>query len=125
MTKEEKPVVPSNPVVHIATVQYSDPPLPDSTNKQMLIQQFYAQLEQMKAVFSAELNPKLTTNTFTFDKGEVQQICTSEGLKEKPIPVRQTSAIESSTTKKPAAVAAAAVVNQVKMNLNCLSFSDE
>ena len=104
MKSEETPPVPPAPIAHIATVQYTDPPLPDPNSKQLLIQQFYAQLEQMKAVFSAELNPKLTTNTLTFDDGQVQQTSTSEGLKEKPIPVRPAPVAETATAKKSAQV---------------------
>lgn len=71
----------------------------------MLIQQFYAQLEQMKAVFSTDLNPKkLTTNTLTFDNGQVQQTIDSHALKEKP-PIARPPPISDGSVKKKALVA--------------------
>lgn len=55
------------------------------TNKQLLIQQFYAQLEQMKTVFKMDAQPQLTTNTLVIDKGQVEQVTTANPLKEKTV----------------------------------------
>lgn len=80
-----------NPPVHIATVHYGEEPTPETTSKQVLIQQFYAQLEKMKAAFAtAEPAHQMTTNTLTFDDGQVRQISASNQLKEKASVIRPT-----------------------------------
>jgi hypothetical protein len=89
------------PAVHIATVYYGEPEPPDATNKQALIQQFYTQLEKMKATFNTEQPHQLTTNTLTFDNGQVRQTSATNQLKEKTIITRESSATVQPTTKKP------------------------
>ncbi|CAF2646325.1 unnamed protein product [Rotaria sp. Silwood2] len=82
----------SNPTVHLATVHYDEIQPPELTNKQILIQQFYAQLEKMKATFDTEQSHQITTNTFTFDNGQVRQTSAMNQLKEKTTVTRVSSA---------------------------------
>jgi len=91
-----KPPLPPQPPpssLHLATVYYgSNEPTEQPVNKQALVQQFYTQLEKMKATFNTEpASSQITTKTLTFDDNQqVQQISTTKELHEK-IPVRRIS----------------------------------
>ena len=93
------------PSVHIATVHYGESQPPELASKQVLIQQFYDQLEKMKATFNVEQtepSPQLATNTLTFDNdGQVKQSTATNQLKEKTISKRIASATPPPNTKKP------------------------
>ena len=72
----------------------------------MLIQQFYSQLEKMKATFNTnptESSPQITTNTLTFDNGQVIQSSATNQLKEKTTTTTQriSSASTSQNNRKP------------------------
>ncbi|CAF4787279.1 unnamed protein product [Rotaria sp. Silwood1] len=120
----------SNPSVHLATVYYDENQPTEITNKQILIQQFYTQLEKMKATFDTEQSHQITTNTFTFDNGQVRQTSAMNQLKEKtivthvssaniqhnnmkpPIPKRQTTTKNSSTRVQSAPITMATQSNK-------------
>ncbi|CAF1369907.1 unnamed protein product [Rotaria sordida] len=91
----------SNPSVHLATVHYDDNQPLDITNKHILIQQFYTQLEKMKATFDIEQSHQMTTNTFTFDNGQVSQTSATNQLKEKSTVTRVSSATIQHNNKTP------------------------
>ena len=67
-------------------------PRTEPDEKQALIRKFYTQLERMKTTFNPphESTVQLTTNTFTFDDGQVQQTAASNQLKGK-VPQTRTS----------------------------------
>ncbi|CAF3899287.1 unnamed protein product, partial [Rotaria sp. Silwood1] len=91
----------SNPSVHLATVYYDENQPTEITNKQILIQQFYTQLEKMKATFDTEQSHQITTNTFTFDNGQVRQTSAMNQLKEKTIVTHVSSANIQHNNMKP------------------------
>jgi hypothetical protein len=55
----------------------------------------------MKAVFNTEQTHQITTNTLTFDNGQVQQTLATNQLKEKIISKRVPSATVPENNKKP------------------------
>lgn len=101
------PPPPAPPSVHIATVHYGETPPVEAPNKQVLIQQFYEQLEKMKATFNTnpiESSPQITMNTLTFDNGQVIQSSTTNQLKGKvvtPTTRHIPSTTASQNNKKP------------------------
>ncbi|UJR31941.1 hypothetical protein I4U23_019414 [Adineta vaga] len=99
-TSTTKPI----PAVHIATVHYGEMQPTETANKQVLVQQFYNQLEKFKATFNTETSEplhQLTTNTLTFDNGLVRQTFATNHLKEKPPIARISSATVKQIDKKP------------------------
>ena len=80
--------MPSVPEAPVRTGNVVLPSEPD--DKQALIRQFYSQLERMKTTFNTHPEPtvQLTTNTFTFDGGQVQQTAASNQLKGKVLQTR-------------------------------------
>ncbi|CAF0928755.1 unnamed protein product [Adineta ricciae] len=96
----------SSPAVHVATVYYGESQPSEPANKQHLIQQFYSQLENFKTTFNTESSEplrQLTTNTLTFDNGQVRQTSATKHLKEKPPVARVSSATVRQADKKPVA----------------------
>ena len=91
----------SNSSLHLATVHYDEIQPVETTNKQILIQQFYTQLEKMKATFGTEQCHRITTNTLTFDNGQVNQASATSQLKEKTTLRRASSAAMQQDNKKP------------------------
>ena len=94
----------SSPAVHVATVHYGESQPSEPANKQHLIQQFYSQLENFKATFNTESSEplrQLTTNTLTFDNGQVRQTSATKHLKQKPPVARVSSATVKQADKKP------------------------
>ncbi|CAF3928925.1 unnamed protein product [Adineta steineri] len=98
------PPRPTTPSIRIATVHYGDTPSTEPANKQVLIQQFYNQLEKMKATFNTkppETPRQLTTNTLTFDNGQVKQTSAIKQIQEKTTIPRVPSATMKPIDKKP------------------------
>jgi hypothetical protein len=91
------------PSVHIASVHYGETQPPEAANKQILIQQFYTQLEKMKVTFNiepTEQSHQITTNTLTFNNGQVKQTTATNHIKEKSPITRVPSATAPKTNKK-------------------------
>ncbi len=95
------------PSVHIASVHYDETQPPEAANKQILIQQFYTQLEKMKVTFNTEQteqSPQITTNTLTFDNGQIKQKTATNHIKEKSPTTRVPSATVPKNNKKPPSI---------------------
>jgi flagellar biosynthesis/type III secretory pathway ATPase len=95
------PCVPEAPMRTGNTVSQAEP-----EDKQALIRKFYTQLERMKTTFNTHHEPAvhLTTNTFTFDDGQVQQTAASNQLKGKVLQTR-TSPVARQPNERKATVA--------------------
>jgi hypothetical protein len=96
-------IIDTSSPAHVATVHYADEQTTSETRnkKQALIQQFYTQLEQMKATFNNESMRQLTTNTLVFDNGQVQQRSAVQAIKEKSSLIRPCHISGSHTVAKP------------------------
>ncbi|CAF3822789.1 unnamed protein product [Rotaria magnacalcarata] len=90
------------PPVHVANVNYDEIQTSEVTDKQILIKQFYAQLEKMKTTFGIEqTHPVTTKNVLTLDSGEVTQTSTAIQLKDNATETCVLSATAQPENKKP------------------------
>ncbi|CAF4316930.1 unnamed protein product [Rotaria socialis] len=90
------------PPVHVAHVNYDEIQTCEVTDKQILIKQFYAQLEKMKTTFGTEqTHPVTTKNVLTLNSDEVTQTSTTIQLKDSATETCVLSATAQPENKKP------------------------
>lgn len=101
MPKADRASTPNPPSIQPSTVNYDEIERTETTDKQILIQQFYTQLEKMKAAFETETTSQTTKNTLVSDSNQQTQISATIQFKDSATEISLSNTNIEQNNKKP------------------------